>query len=390
MPELAKRTECTGCTACASICPKQCIKMVADEHGFVYPEIELSQCVNCMLCVKSCPIQTGGAALSSEASAYAAYTNHWELRKDSSSGGIFSELAIEILKKGGVVFGAAYDPQFQIKHVCVETIEGLSRLRGAKYAQSALDGVFAQVKEALQKQREVLFSGTPCQIAGLKAFLQKEYESLTCVDFVCHGVPSPAVWSQYVQYRSALDGDGKLPTAVNMRDKESGWSRYQYSNVFRYEGKRWSSRNQDNLFMRLFVGDYINRLSCEHCKAKGYHRVSDITLGDFWGIWEVRPEMDDDKGTSLVILHSDKGRALFDAIHDRIRYQSVSLEEASLRNPSLLESSRAKEEREAFLTKALAGAFDELEKHLDQSAACPKRSLLHRVGGWIRRIGSKE
>ncbi|MBM6871543.1 Coenzyme F420 hydrogenase/dehydrogenase, beta subunit C-terminal domain [Pseudoflavonifractor phocaeensis] len=386
MPELAKKTECTGCTACASVCPKQCIKMVRDEEGFAYPEVDLHQCVDCMLCVKSCPIKTNDLRTHPTPSAYAAYSNAAQLREESSSGGIFSEIAMEIFNRGGVVFGAAYDTRFEVRHVCIETADELYRLRGAKYVQSTLDGVFLQVKDYLQRQREVLFSGTPCQIAGLKAFLKEEYPLLTCIDFVCHGVPSPAVWREYVRYRSRLDNNGDLPRSINMRSKESGWSRYQYSNTFVYGQKRWSSRNQDNLFMRLFVGGYINRACCENCKAKGYDRTSDITLGDFWGIWEVRPEMDDDKGTSLVLLHSEKARRLFDAIHDRIRYQPVSLEEASWMNPSLLQSSKAKGERAVFIKSAIDGAFDQLEERLGQDAAGRKGSLFRRAGGWFRRL----
>lgn len=385
MPELAKKMECTGCTACASICPKQCIEMVRDNDGFPYPEIDLRRCVDCMLCTKHCPVLLDAPPVHPTSLAYAAYSNDLKLREESSSGGIFSEMALEILKRGGVVFGAAYDAQFEIKHVCIETIEELYKLRGAKYAQSSLDGIFLRVRDELNRQREVLFSGTPCQVTGLKSFLQREYATLICVDFVCHGVPSPNVWREYVRYRSRLDNNGVMPLFVNMRSKESGWSRYQYSNQFIYAQKKWSSQNRDNLFMKLFVGDYINRLCCQNCKTKGYHRVSDVTLGDFWGIWEVRPEMDDDRGTSLVILHSEKAGKLLNQIQDRITCQPVRLEEASLMNPSLLESSAAKEERDTFLAKGDAGKFDELQTYFEQEGTCMKESLFYRISEKIKR-----
>ena len=387
MPELAPKVDCTGCTACASICPMQCIEMVPEKDGFFYPKINLSRCVECFLCVKSCPIKSDTpSAVHLAASAYAAYSNDLKLRKESSSGGIFSEIAIEVLKKGGVVFGAAYNAQFEISHICIETVDELYKLRGAKYAQGSLDGIFSQVLDYLKKQREVLFSGLPCQIAGLKAFLKKEYASLTCIDFVCHGVPSPAVWQKYVQYRSRLDNHGKMPVFVNMRSKESGWSHYQYSNMFDYGQKRWSCRSGDNLFMKLFVGDYINRLSCENCRTKGYYRVSDFTLGDFWGIWKIFPEMDDDQGTSLIILHSEKARQLFLDIQTRITYQAVRLEEAGFMNPSLLKASKAKGERDPFMEKAIEGAFDELEHYFQQTKDCGKIPFSRRAIRCIRRL----
>lgn len=190
----------------------------------------------------------------------------------------------------------------------------------------------------------------PCQVAGLKSFLRKEYVNLFCVDFVCHGVPSPMVWEKYIQYRADADNDGVLPEHINLRCKESGWSRYSYSVDFQYSsGKRYCRKNNEDPFMRLFVNDYILRESCSDCQFKGTERVSDITLGDFWGIWDVAPEMDDNKGTSLVLIHSLKGERLLDSIMDKIKLQTVTMEQACQENPSLLCSSVHKSERKEVL-----------------------------------------
>lgn len=377
MPELASRLECTGCTACASACPNQCINMTENQEGFLYPEIDSSKCIECSLCVRSCPICSQLPIPVQETIAYAAYTKSSELRKESSSGGIFSELALAVLEQGGVVFGVAYSEQFEVNHICVESADELYRLRGAKYTQSSLEGIFSKVKSYLKQKRRVLFSGTPCQVAGLKAFLKTEDALLLCVDFVCHGVPSPAVWQSYVKYRSKVDNNGEMPLSIDMRSKESGWSYYRYSNVFRYEQKQWRSTSGDNLYMKIFVGDYINRLSCINCQAKGYNRMSDITLGDFWGVWDIEPEMDDNKGTSLVLVHTQAAKSILEQFSDQIVLKKITLQQASKQNQSMLVSSPAPNKRETVIQKCLDGKFDELQGYFAESQKSPEAPLVN-------------
>lgn len=377
MPELASRLECTGCTACASACPNQCINMTENQEGFLYPEIDSSKCIECSLCVRSYPICSQLPIPVQETIAYAAYTKSSELRKESSSGGIFSELALAVLEQGGVVFGVAYSEQFEVNHICVESADELYRLRGAKYTQSSLEGIFSKVKSYLKQKRRVLFSGTPCQVAGLKAFLKTEDALLLCVDFVCHGVPSPAVWQSYVKYRSKVDNNGEMPLSIDMRSKESGWSYYRYSNVFRYEQKQWRSTSGDNLYMKIFVGDYINRLSCSNCQAKGYNRMSDITLGDFWGVWDIEPEMDDNKGTSLVLVHTQAAKSILEQFSDQIVLKKITLQQASKQNQSMLVSSPAPNKRETVIQKCLDGKFDELQGYFAESQKSPEAPLVN-------------
>lgn len=361
MPILAEEKYCTGCTACMSGCLGDCIKMERDVNGFAYPVIpDLSKCISCGLCESSCPIvMNKPIGNQSNPIAFAAYSNNSDLRKDSSSGGVFSEIAFEIIMSGGIVYGAVYDEHFRVYHTSVETIDDLHRIRRAKYAESWLGNTFSEVKSELDKGRQVLFSGTPCQVGGLIAFLKKDYDNLLCVDFICHGVPSPMVWEAYVEYRANTDNNGILPIEINLRDKSSGWSRYRYSNYYKYpDGIEYRETSNDSVFMKLFTQDYILRKSCENCKFKGYSRPSDITLGDFWGIWDIAPEMDDDKGTSVVIIQSKTGMDLWDSIKERIRFKNVQLEQISQQNPSMLVSSEMKAERDNILKRIISGRFD--------------------------------
>ena len=388
MPLLADRNLCTGCGACASSCAHKCICMKPDEYRFVYPIVDVTHCVQCGLCEQGCPVvkEQSSDTSSSLPKAYAAYSKDENLRKESSSGAVFSELAHYIFGKGGVVFGAAYDGQYNVQHICAESREDLASLRGAKYAQSDLGEVFQDVRSRLNRDQPVLFSGTPCQVAGLKSFLRKEYENLICVDFVCHGVPSPMAWKAYVVYRAKIDNDGEFPQSINLRSKETGWSRYKYSSVFKYKnGKRSVCLSGDSLFMKLFIGDYICRPSCENCPFKGYSRNSDLTLGDFWGIWDIKPEMDDNGGTSLILCQSDHGAKLLEGIADKLVMTQVTLEEAIRQNSSMLTASPANPRRKEALDMIRAGNIAACESWFRQPKKTMTQKLRHLVGSMLRK-----
>lgn len=359
MPKLAQMDHCTGCAACGSVCPKGAIAMTADADSFLNPVIDPKRCVECGLCEKVCPVVSPVAAPQRQPQAYAAYSVDEAMRLQSSSGGVFTELARQILGQGGAVYGAAYDARFAVRHICVLAEEDLAKLRGAKYAQSDLREIFPEVKVSLDAGQPVLFSGTPCQVAGLKAYLRKDYANLVTVDFVCHSVPSPVAWQEYVKYRAQQDSGGQLPSAINLRGKETGWSRYRYSNRFEYaDGRAHSAGSGESLYMKLFVGGYISRSSCDNCQFKGYSRVSDVTLGDFWGIWDIAPEMDDNKGTSVVLVQSEKGVALMEAIRERLVLKKVSLEEASAQNPAMIRTAPVNPRRAEALQKIREGQIE--------------------------------
>ena len=363
MPKLAERKYCTGCTACACACPRDCVTMAADENGFRFPVVDPESCVSCGLCERACPVATPREMHGALPAAYAVYTKDEALRLDSSSGGVFSEIGKSILAEDGAVFGAAYNEVFEVVHSCVEEETELARLRGAKYAQSSLCDTFSQVKQRLDRGQRVLFSGTPCQVAGLKAFLPKDYVNLITVDFVCHSVPAPMAWREYVAFRAKLDNGGQLPERINLRSKDTGWSRYRYSNLFAYaHGQAHSIVSGESLYMKLFGGGYISRESCENCRFKGYSRVSDLTLGDFWGIWDIHPDMDDDKGTSLVLVQSERGAAVLEGLREKLVIEPVTLEEASRQNPAIVKAAKGQEKRREALEKIRNGRLGDCEE----------------------------
>ena len=396
MPILADKNQCTGCTACANICPKSCIEMKEDDEGFAQPVIDNSKCISCLACERVCPILSNRTPKDEETKAYAALSKNDETRLESSSGGIFSELAKLILQSNGIVYGAKYDDDFKVIHTGIEDIESLKELRGAKYSQSDLSTIFQTIKTQLNNGRQVLFSGTPCQIGGLKAFLKKDYDNLYCIDFVCHGVPSPLVWKKYIEYRSQVDADNQVPEYINLRNKESGWSHYSYQVEFAYsKSNHYLCQNDKDLYMSLFVNNYILRRSCSNCYYKGYSRESDITLGDFWGIWDILPSMDDNKGTSVVFTHSNKGEKLLNSAAIHLQSNPVTLDQATMMNPSLLKSSLPKENRERVLKEISQNGFhtkdkiieiinqDKLKASLENNTHTSKLALIRKI---IRKI----
>mgnify|MGYP005789187539 FL=1 len=353
-------SNCTGCHACVNICPANCIIMKESESGFLNPMLNQSLCINCGKCEKICPV-LHMPEINKETAAYAMKNCDESVRKSSTSGGIFFLLSEYVLGRGGIIWGAAYASGFSVRHIAVSDREGLSSLQGAKYVQSVIGTSFQEVKRELQKGRIVLFSGTPCQCAGLKSFLGKEYENLITVDMVCHGVPSPKVWQAYIDYRSQKENAGKRPVKINMRSKASGWSHYGYSTEFDYGNSKISRiQNSRDLFMKAFVGNICLRSSCSNCIAKGVDRCTDFTLGDYWGIWNQHPEFDDNKGTSVVFVHSQKGREILNQVRENIVCLEVDIKAAYRENGSVVNSSVMHIGRADFLKRVTADNFEEI------------------------------
>ena len=367
MINIVDTAECCGCGACVQICPKRCISFVTDREGFDYPVVDINRCIGCDMCERVCP-ELNMSRPCRPQTTYAAVNRDEAVRRESSSGGVFTLLAEAIIAKGGVVFGARFDDDWTVCHDKAETFGGLAAFRGSKYLQSRIGETFREAKSYLSDGRVVLFSGTPCQIAGLKGYLNKEYANLLTVDFVCHGVPSPGAWKKYLDEKSrALSAPAGKNTdstslkteshwvCISFRDKRLGWKNFglHISNTYMPAGKNtdFTSLNNDNEgiyepftdndYMRVFLSDLDLRPSCYKCPSKGGRSGSDITLGDFWGIEHVDRSMDDDCGTSLVLINTPKGAKLYgelaleskcESYEDALRYNR-SIERSVVRPP---------------------------------------------------------
>lgn len=354
MIRITDKKNCCGCSACVQRCPKQCIRLEEDTEGFLYPQVDEETCIKCGLCEKVCPILNQADKVPA-LEVLAVKNPNEEERMNSSSGGVFLPLAREVINKGGVVFGAVYDDSWEVHHVYAEKIEDVYPMMGSKYLQSRIETAYRDAERFLKQGREVMFVGSPCQIAGLRTFLRnKEYPNLLAVDFLCHGVPSPGVWRRYLaetyggydakerSRRKATAGKNSVLLSslnatspigdIKFRDKtESGWKKYRF--VVRQKSASKADQNtvlssdihSNNPFMRGFLSDIYLRPSCYECKCKNGVNHSDITIADFWGIHIVDPDFDDDKGVGLVLINTQKGKEFFGLLGMDVRKSSLEI-----------------------------------------------------------------
>ena len=313
MIRIVNKKNCCGCSACVQRCPRKCISMQTDKEGFAYPVVDTTKCSDCGLCEKACPV-INQQPQSQPIATYAATNSNEVVREQSSSGGIFTLLAAETINKGGIVFGAAFNEKWAVEHTFADNIDDIKKFRGSKYVQSNIGGSYSVAEKFLKEGKEVLFSGTPCQIAGLKRFLRKEYKNLKTVDFVCHGTPSPLVWEKYLNEVCSANLVATI-SDIQFRNKAEGWKKFSLQITYTgNDGKEKIFREplNKNLYMRCFLGDLCLRPSCYQCPARNGKSGTDITLGDLWGAEQICPEIDDDKGLSLVLLRKECGLPYFD------------------------------------------------------------------------------
>ena len=334
MRKIEQLKNCSGCGACFNICPKNAIKMVENSEGFLYPQIDASLCVNCGLCDKTCPvINTVYKNSASPKCIAAANDKH---RNNSSSGGIFPILAEKVLTDGGYVCGAAYNDNNEVEHIIINNINELSKLRGSKYIQSVIGNVYKEVKELLCQNKLVFFTGTPCQVAGLYSYLQKDYENLVTADLVCHGVPSSKYYKKYLVEMNLEKGEKVLNT--NFRDKRNGWNP-SLTTTTTTTTRCFSQPASQDSYMCAFLKNISLRESCFDCPFQNIPRQADITLGDYWGVSAYKKSLDDQKGTSVVLVNNTKGENYINQIKDEcIFFEETPIEPALKFNPCIYKS----------------------------------------------------
>ena len=356
-----EKNKCSGCSACFAACPNGCITMMPDEEGFLYPVVDLEKCIDCGKCDRVCPVTHPAMTEAVPTLAWGANAKDTALRERSSSGGVFTLLAKDVLKSGGVVFGAAMTEHCsKTEHIIAENDEELSRLQGSKYVQSNMNNTFRKAKAQLESGKSVLFTGTPCQIEGFRSFLGRDYERLLSVAIICHGVPSPLVWERYVSHSEKKLG-GKLQEAF-FRSKMTGWSRFGM-HMISSSGKEQYLIAQKDAYMRLFLRNISLRPSCYYCAAKNGNCAADLIIGDFWGVQNALPKLADDKGTSLVLSFTEKGTVAVERVLSRMDACTVSAEAALEGNGAYYHSVGMPESRSAFFRDLTQMDFDALAQH---------------------------
>ncbi len=376
MPTLATHSLCNGCSACMTVCPRAAIKMSADDEGFPYPAVDASTCVKCGSCEQACPVLNPPEARLPLA-VYAAINKDEEVRRQSSSGGVFSLIGRQVLDAGGVVYGAGWSHDLEVVHKRVTTLDGLAELRGSKYVQSDLQHVYADVRADLCSGRRVLFSGTPCQIAGLGACLETATPALLCVDFICHAVASPKVFSAYkaeIEQRV-----GSKAVRIEFRRKDRGWRRFSLS-VAAENGKEYLAIRHSDPFLRAFLSDLINRPSCHACACRELRSGSDITLADCWNVQRIAPELDDDRGTSLVLVNTADGEDVWNRLRPDVTSKRVSYDDTVRRNWAVHRSPVSHPKRAVFFGDLGHGGARRLMRR------CLARPPTRRIHDWLRSI----
>lgn len=344
MIEIKDKKDCCGCYACVQKCPKYCIRMIADKEGFLYPQVDKAVCIDCGICESVCS-QIHISSTKMPLSCFAIKHPSRDIQLASSSGGAFSMLAEYVLRQNGVVFGAAFDKEWNVEHKYIEHIEDLESLRMSKYVQSEIGRSYQYVQSFLKDRRLVLFVGTPCQVHGLRLFLKRDYENLLTVDFVCHGVPSKVVWQKYLKSISVRN---TFISSIQFRNKQYGWENFCFVLQKKYveviDGKakkpcRDTNKNlcetlHENPFLRGFIHDLYLRPSCYACRNKGFSSGSDITVADFWGIKKTYPQLYDNAGVSCVTVNSFNGRKFLEMA--KIQGINVNFEQVLKYNPSFI------------------------------------------------------
>lgn len=404
MIEIVDKTDCCGCTACEAVCPQNCIRMEPDQDGFRYPVVNKQQCIGCKRCINVCPVRGKEKKTyiydkskeemtqevlktANKPLAYACYYHDDKVRKNSTSGGIFTAIAQYVLKHNGIVYGVGYDEHFNIKHFSAENDKALEAFRGSKYVQSDQSGIYREVKCHLVDHRMVLYTGTPCQVAGLKKYLIKDYDNLITIDLFCHGVGSPSYWQKYLadmtkKYKSPVQ-------SLYFREKTYGYNSTCMAIYFQ-NGKSSHRDHDSDLYLSPFSKCYIFRPSCYACAFKTLEHTADFSIGDYWNTSTLNAEYEKADGCTLMLCHSEKSKTILQSIQDSISTEEVSLYDALLINgghqPSMyITSSKKPEKQDEFMIKCRSESIGKLVKEympmrLKTKIKCHIKPVLYRTG----------
>lgn len=345
MIEIINKNDCCGCLACVQKCPTQCISCQTDDEGFLYPSVDKTACIHCNICLSVCPV-INKMEERKPIKIIAAYNKDEDVRIKSSSGGMFHIIAEAIINAGGVVFGARFNKNWKVEHGYSETLDDLTSFLGSKYVQSDIGNTYIQASDFLKNGRLVLFSGTPCQIAGLKTFLGKDYKNLLTLDLICHGVPSPGIWSNYIDSllkKQKEKNSTSILSNIYFRDKRLGWRLFSFSTNWIYgdgtnekEETISETRNKD-LFMQGFLSDLYLRPICYSCPFRNLTSGSDFTIGDLWGVGNLSlPIKDDNRGISNVLFNTTKALNYYNLVCDKTNNCHLTFSQSIQSNPGII------------------------------------------------------
>lgn len=386
MIEIQNKADCCGCTACYNICPKNCISMQYDNEGFRYPIVDTNKCINCNLCVKVCPI-INHTNQEKHPQVYGVINKNKNILETSTSGGVFLSLAKFIIEQQGIVVGVTYDKDLNVKHQFAETLEACREFQKSKYVESQIPlTLFKDIQTQLNQNKVVLFTGTPCQVSGLKSFLRKPYPNLYLCDLICSSVPSSKIFHDYLAFIQRKNK--KRIKSLIMRWKGNGWN--NVTQQLTYEDGTVSTGTEDaKLWYTIAFSHLVSRPSCHECRYTNFNRPGDITIGDFWGIEKAHPDFFDNQGVSLALINTEKGEQIFNSVHQNFRVQPSTIE--SCKQARLQTPVNKNPRRDMFWQEYSSDKFEHLAKKYWRFGAVAKyRFKIRRfLGKVLRKLQKK-